>query len=50
MRSKATLILIAAVIVTTTVGMHLIHLLNAQHDARIAACHFSDALSGVLPS
>ncbi|WP_327277498.1 hypothetical protein OG609_41590 [Streptomyces sp. NBC_01224] len=43
----APLILIAAVIVMTAIGMHQMHLLNTQHDARIAAYHFSDALPGV---
>ncbi|MEI5009151.1 hypothetical protein ACIOWI_24820 [Streptomyces sp. NPDC087659] len=39
-----TLVLIAAVILATGVGVRLIHLLNAQHDARIAAYHYSDPL------
>lgn len=42
-----TIILIAAIILVIVIGMRLIHLLNAQHDARIAAHHFSDALPGV---
>ncbi|MFD9358356.1 hypothetical protein [Streptomyces sp. NPDC060031] len=39
-----TLVLIAAIVLMTGIGMRLIHLLNAQHDARIAAYHFSDPL------
>ncbi|QGZ49755.1 hypothetical protein GPZ77_16460 [Streptomyces sp. QHH-9511] len=42
-----TLILIAAIIVMTALGMWLIHRLNSQHDARIAAFRFGDALPGV---
>ncbi|MBT2467440.1 MULTISPECIES: hypothetical protein [unclassified Streptomyces] len=38
------IVLIAAIILVTGIGMHLIHLLNAQPDARIAAYHFNDAL------
>ncbi|MFD3563374.1 hypothetical protein ACFWVU_27455 [Streptomyces sp. NPDC058686] len=40
----ATLVLIAAIILATVIGMRLIHLLNARHDARIAAHHYSDPL------
>ncbi|MFZ3495935.1 hypothetical protein ACODT5_22420 [Streptomyces sp. 5.8] len=39
-----TLVLIAVTILTAGIGMRLIHLLNAQHDARIEAYHFSDPL------
>ncbi|WP_412077458.1 hypothetical protein ACLF6K_23240 [Streptomyces xanthophaeus] len=39
-----TLVLIAVIILATGIGMRLIHLLNAQHDARIAAYHFSEPL------
>ncbi|MEU9378993.1 hypothetical protein AB0D94_35280 [Streptomyces sp. NPDC048255] len=39
-----TIVLIAVIILATGVGMRLIHLLNAQHDARIAAYHFSNPL------
>ncbi|MFJ4692397.1 hypothetical protein [Streptomyces sp. NPDC088766] len=39
-----TLILIAAIILATGIGVLLIRLLNAQHDARIAAHHYSDPL------
>ena len=42
-----TIILIAVIAVMIAVGMRLIHLLNAQHDARIAAFHFSDPLPGI---
>ncbi|MBT2408278.1 MULTISPECIES: hypothetical protein [unclassified Streptomyces] len=41
------LVLIATVLLATGVGIRLIHLRNAQHDVRLAACHFSDALPGV---
>ncbi|MDJ0382339.1 hypothetical protein [Streptomyces sp. G-G2] len=40
-------ILIAVILLATGIGMRLIHLLNAQHDARIAAHHFSDTLPGI---
>ncbi|MFD8988109.1 hypothetical protein ACFVZ4_08615 [Streptomyces goshikiensis] len=39
-----TIVLIALIILATGIGMRWIHLLNAQHDARIAAHHFSDPL------
>jgi hypothetical protein len=39
-----TLIVIAAIVLAIGIGMRLIHLLNAQHDARIAAYHYSDPL------
>ncbi|MFD9561812.1 hypothetical protein [Streptomyces sp. NPDC059994] len=39
-----TFVIVAAIILATVVGMGLIHLLNAQHDARIAAFHFSAPL------
>ncbi|WP_371616694.1 hypothetical protein [Streptomyces sp. NBC_00454] len=39
-----TIVLIAVMILVTGIGTRLIHLLNAQHDARIAAHHFSDPL------
>ncbi|WP_158711342.1 hypothetical protein [Streptomyces sp. NRRL S-1824] len=39
-----TLVLIAVIVFAIGIGMGLIHLLNAQHDARIAAHHFSDPL------
>ncbi|MFJ8390541.1 hypothetical protein ACIQ9Q_39830 [Streptomyces sp. NPDC094438] len=42
-----TILLIAAILVMTGIGVRLIHLLNAQHDARIASYHFGDALPGV---
>ncbi|MEV8530719.1 hypothetical protein [Streptomyces sp. NPDC051211] len=42
-----TIILIAVVLAMIGVGMRLIHLLNAQHDARIAAHHYTDVLPGV---
>ncbi|MGW5346643.1 hypothetical protein [Streptomyces sp. HUAS TT3] len=41
-----TIVLIAAIILMTAIGMRLL-LLNARHEARIAAHHFSDALPGV---
>ncbi|WP_330331325.1 hypothetical protein OHS33_17365 [Streptomyces sp. NBC_00536] len=39
-----TIVLIAVMILVTVIGMRLIHRLNAQHDARIAAHHFSEPL------
>lgn len=39
-----TVVLIAVIILATGIGTRLIHLLNAQHDARIASHHFSDPL------
>ncbi|MFJ3206260.1 hypothetical protein [Streptomyces sp. NPDC086989] len=39
-----TIVLITVIILAIAVGMHLIHLLNVQHDARIAAYHFTDPL------
>ncbi|MER5757383.1 hypothetical protein [Streptomyces sp. NPDC002088] len=39
-----TLVLIAAIILATGIGILVIRLLNAQHDARIAAHHYSDPL------
>ncbi|WP_371656527.1 MULTISPECIES: hypothetical protein [unclassified Streptomyces] len=39
-----TFVIIAVIILATAIGMRLIHVLNAQHDARIAAFHFSDPL------
>ncbi len=39
-----TIVLISVIILMTAVGMRWIHLLNAQHDARIEAHHFSDPL------
>ncbi|MFI6688308.1 hypothetical protein [Streptomyces sp. NPDC050485] len=42
-----TILLIAAIIIMTAIGVRLIHLLNAQHDARIASYHFGEALPGV---
>ncbi|TXS49868.1 hypothetical protein [Streptomyces sp. t39] len=37
-----TVIALVAAAVLIALGMRLIHRLNAQHDARIAAHHFSD--------
>lgn len=39
-----TLVLLAVIALAIGIGMRLIHLLNAQHDARIASHHFSDPL------
>ncbi|CAM5246735.1 hypothetical protein [Streptomyces avidinii] len=39
-----TIVLIAVIILVTGIGVRLIHLLNAQHDARIEAYRFSDPL------
>ncbi|MCX5612574.1 MULTISPECIES: hypothetical protein [unclassified Streptomyces] len=38
------IVLIALIALAIGIGMRWIHLLNAQHDARIAAYHFSDPL------
>ncbi|GAA2436641.1 hypothetical protein ACFPFX_37715 [Streptomyces mauvecolor] len=42
-----TIVLIAAIIVLTGIGVRLVQLLNAQHNARIASYHFGDALPGI---
>ncbi|MFE9168309.1 hypothetical protein ACFYNZ_02085 [Streptomyces kebangsaanensis] len=42
-----TVIAVAALLVLIAVGFVLIHRLNAQHDERIAAFHYSDALPGI---
>ncbi|MCB5163463.1 hypothetical protein LG634_01165 [Streptomyces bambusae] len=39
-----TIVLTAVIIVAIAVGTRWIHLLNAQHDARIEAYRFSDPL------
>ncbi|MFI1283000.1 MULTISPECIES: hypothetical protein [unclassified Streptomyces] len=39
-----TLVLLAVIILAIGIGMRWIHLLNAQHDARITAYRFSDPL------
>ena len=39
-----TIVFIGLIILAITAGVCWIHLLNAQHDARIAAYHFSDPL------
>ncbi|MGW6704219.1 hypothetical protein ACWGDE_04935 [Streptomyces sp. NPDC054956] len=44
-----TVVLIAAVILMTGIGMRLIHLLDAQQDARITAYLFSDPLPRLRP-
>ncbi|MFJ8535535.1 hypothetical protein [Streptomyces sp. NPDC093591] len=38
---------IAVIIFVIIVGMFLIHRLNAQHDERIGAFRYSDALPGI---
>ncbi|MEU6947759.1 hypothetical protein ABZ957_21355 [Streptomyces sp. NPDC046316] len=42
-----TLIALAAVALLIALGTRLIHRLNAQHDARIAAHHFSDPFPAI---
>lgn len=37
---------IAVIVLAIGIGMRPIHLLNAQHGARIAAYHFSDPPAG----
>ncbi|WP_405701717.1 hypothetical protein [Streptomyces sp. NBC_00069] len=39
-----TIVLIAVTLLAIAIGMRWIHLLNAQHDARIEAYRFSDPL------
>ncbi|MFF9982457.1 hypothetical protein [Streptomyces erythrochromogenes] len=39
-----TLVLVSVVILAIAIGVRWIHLLNAQHDARIEAHRFSDPL------
>lgn len=39
-----TIVLIAVTILAVGIAMHLVHLLNAQHDARIEAYRFSAPL------
>ncbi|TSB19691.1 hypothetical protein [Streptomyces benahoarensis] len=41
-----TVITVAVIILMIAMGMFLIHLLNAQHDERIAAFHYSEAPRG----
>ncbi|MCX5391701.1 hypothetical protein [Streptomyces sp. NBC_00094] len=43
-----TLIALAAVVLLIALGMSLIHRLNAQHEARIAAHHFSDPFPAIV--
>jgi hypothetical protein len=42
-----TAITVAVIIFAIMVGMFLIHRLNAQHDERIRAFRYSDALPGI---
>ncbi|MFI7499176.1 hypothetical protein ACIBVL_11815 [Streptomyces sp. NPDC049687] len=42
-----TFITAALIIAVIAMGIALIHQLNAQHDARIAAYRYSDALPGI---
>ncbi|MFF8291451.1 hypothetical protein ACF068_19775 [Streptomyces sp. NPDC016309] len=42
-----TLIVVALIIAMIGVGVIVIHLLNTQHDERIAAFRYSDALPGI---
>ncbi|MEU2930705.1 hypothetical protein ABZ636_37665 [Streptomyces sp. NPDC007251] len=42
-----TLIAVAVLLVVIAVGVVLIHRLNTQHNERIDAFHYSDALPGV---
>ncbi|MEU6877416.1 hypothetical protein [Streptomyces sp. NPDC046712] len=43
-----TLIALAAVLLLVTLGTRLIHRLNAQNEARIAAHHFSDPYPAIF--
>ncbi|MDT0547934.1 MULTISPECIES: hypothetical protein [Streptomyces] len=42
-----TVITVFVIIAMIMLGVLLIHLLNGQHNERIAAFHYSDALAGV---
>ncbi|CAM5681248.1 hypothetical protein ACWD5B_08160 [Streptomyces tanashiensis] len=42
-----TLITLAAIALLIVLGIRLIHRLNAQHDARIAAHHFGDPFPAI---
>ncbi|GHI02762.1 hypothetical protein AQI88_38300 [Streptomyces cellostaticus] len=42
-----TAVTVAVIIFVIIAGMFLIHRLNAQHDERIGAFHYSDALPGI---
>ncbi|MEU1623772.1 hypothetical protein ABZ746_00125 [Streptomyces sp. NPDC020096] len=42
-----TVIAVIVIIAVIIVGMLLIHRLNAAHDERITAFHFSDAMPGI---
>lgn len=42
-----TAVTVAVIIFVIIVGMFLIHRLNAQHDERIGAFRYSDALPGI---
>ncbi|MFC5800952.1 hypothetical protein [Streptomyces formicae] len=42
-----TVITVSVIIAMIIIGVLLIHLLNGQHDERIAAFHYGDALPGV---
>lgn len=42
-----TVVTVAVIILVIIAGMFLIHRLNAQHDERIGAFRYSDALPGI---
>jgi hypothetical protein len=42
-----TVITVSVITVMVIIGVLLIHLLNGQHNERIAAFHYSDALPGI---
>ncbi|MBZ9643193.1 hypothetical protein [Streptomyces sp. PSKA30] len=42
-----TAVTVAVIVFVIIAGMFLIHRLNAQHDERIGAFHYSDALPGI---
>ncbi|GGQ76752.1 hypothetical protein [Streptomyces asoensis] len=42
-----TVVTVAGIILVIIAGMILIHRLNAQHDDRIGAFHYSDTLPGI---
>lgn len=42
-----TAITVSVIIAMIVIGVLLIHLLNGQHDERIAAFHYGDAVPGI---
>ncbi|MFF4350187.1 hypothetical protein [Streptomyces sp. NPDC001530] len=42
-----TAITVSVIVAVIMIGVLLIHLLNGQHDERIAAFHYGDAMPGI---